>query len=118
MADPSGWEAFYRVVRRIPRGRVATYGGVAAIAGQPRSARHVGFALAALRDTRTKHSVPWHRVLGGRGRGFAAVAIKDPTGGALQRELLERERVVFDERDRVDLAKYGWTPRTRERAKR
>ena len=42
------WEVFYRVVRQIPAGRVATYGIVAGLAGHPRSARHVGFALAAL----------------------------------------------------------------------
>jgi alkylated DNA nucleotide flippase Atl1 len=42
------WASFYRIVRRIPRGRVATYAQVAMLAGRPRSARHVGYALAAL----------------------------------------------------------------------
>jgi methylated-DNA-protein-cysteine methyltransferase-like protein len=113
-ALPDGWAAFYRVVRSIPRGRVTTYGAVAALAGRPRYARHVGFALTALRG-RSAGAVPWQRVLGARSRGFAVVCIRDPVGGALQRELLEREGVVFDERGRVDLARFGWHPRRRHR---
>lgn len=107
-SKPDGWEVFYRVVRKIPRGKVLTYGGVAERAGRPRSARHVGFALAALRDAKESRGIPWQRVLGGRGKGFAAVAIRDPVGGALQRELLERESVEFDERGQVDLTRFGW----------
>jgi methylated-DNA-protein-cysteine methyltransferase related protein len=104
--QPEGWAEYYRLIRRIPRGRVATYGAIASLAGRPRSARHVGFALAALvGDTR---GVPWHRVMGGRGRGHAGIAIRNPMGGALQRELLEAEGVQFDARDRVDLARFGW----------
>jgi methylated-DNA-protein-cysteine methyltransferase-like protein len=90
---------------------VTTYGAVAALAGRPRAARHVGFALAALRGT--QHDVPWQRVLGARSRAFAVVSIRDPVGGALQRELLEREGVRFDERGRVALDEFGWRPRTR-----
>src|SRR5512142_588321 len=73
---PAGWEAIYAVVRRIPRGRVTTYGAVASILGKPRGARQVGYALAALRGAR--HDVPWQRVLGARPRGRAAVSILDP----------------------------------------
>jgi methylated-DNA-protein-cysteine methyltransferase-like protein len=112
---PSGWATYYRIVRRIPRGRVATYGDVALAAGKPRGARQVGFALAALRGTR--HDVPWQRVLGARPRGHAAVSILDPMGAAVQRKLLEDEGVRFDERDRIDLARYGW-PRRRRAAPR
>lgn len=103
---PAGWSGYYRIVRRIPRGRVATYGEVALAAGKPRAARHVGFALAALRGAR--HDVPWQRVLGARPRGHAAVSILDPIGAAMQRKLLEGEGVRFDERGRIDLARYGW----------
>lgn len=106
---PSGWSAFYAVVRRIPRGRVTTYGAVAALAGKPRAARQVGFALAALRGA--KHRVPWQRVLGARPRGRAAVTILDPMGAAVQRTLLEREGVRFDARGLVSLERYGWAPR-------
>jgi len=103
---PPGWARFYRVIRAIPRGRVATYGAIAALAGEPRSARQVGFALAALVGPRS--DVPWQRVLGARGRGFAAITIQDPGSAARQRALLEAEGVVFDARQRVELAVYGW----------
>src|SRR5512136_1247455 len=100
---PRGWSAFYRIVSRIPRGKVATYGSVALLAGRPRAARHVGYALSALRGSR--HRVPWQRVLGARARGFAAVSILDPVGAALQRALLEKEGVAFDPRGRVALTR-------------
>ncbi len=113
MRTGKGWDRFYRVIARIPRGKVATYSQVAAWSGAPRSARHVGYALAALHAT--GHAIPWQRVLGARPRGHAAVTIKDPLGAALQRRLLEREGVRFDSRERVVLATYGWTgPRRRK----
>lgn len=56
----------YEVVRRVPAGRVTTYGDVATILGSPRVARHVGWALAALMDATT--DVPWHRVINAQGR--------------------------------------------------
>jgi methylated-DNA-protein-cysteine methyltransferase-like protein len=107
---PAGWSRFYRIVRRIPRGRVATYGDVALAAGKPHGARQVGYALAALRGAR--HAVPWQRVLGARARRYAAISILDPVGAAVQRELLEAEGIRFDDRGRVDLARFGW-PRRR-----
>ena len=111
-----GWEAYYRVIRRIPRGRVATYGQVALLAGRPRAARHVGFALAALRGGR--HRIPWQRVLGARSRAWGAISILDPMGAAMQRLLLEREGVELDARGRVSLARFGWSPRGPRRARR
>jgi methylated-DNA-protein-cysteine methyltransferase related protein len=109
MPLPKGWTVFYRVVRRIPRGRIATYGQVALVAGKPRAARQVGYALAALRGT--KHRIPWQRVLGARPGKRAAVTILDPMGAAVQRALLEREGVRFDARGFVSLEQYGWKPR-------
>ncbi len=109
--SPRGWSAYYRIVSRIPRGKVATYGAVAMLAGHPRAARHVGYALSALRGS--LHRIPWQRVLGARTRGFAAVSILDPVGAALQRALLEKEGVAFDARGRVELARFGWRPRRR-----
>ena len=100
------FEPFYRVARRIPRGRVATYGQVAALAGRPRGARLCGYALSALRAT--VHDVPWQRVLGARGAGRAGISLRDPVGAAAQRALLEREGVVLDARGRVDLRRFGW----------
>ncbi len=108
---PAGWTGYYRVVRRIPRGRVATYGDVARVAGKPHGARQVGYALAALRGAR--HDVPWQRVLGARARGFAAVSILDPVGAAVQQRLLEAEGIRFDARGRVDLGRVGWPRRWR-----
>lgn len=105
---PAGWSHYYRIVRRIPRGRVSTYGAVALLAGKPRAARQVGFAMAALRGT--KHDVPWQRVLGARPRGYAAISILDPMGAAVQRALLEGEGVTFDAKGRVALARHGWPP--------
>ncbi len=109
MAGPSGWDAYYRIVRRIPRGKVATYAQVALLAGRPRAARHVGFALAALRGT--SHRIPWQRVLGKRSARWAAISILDPMGAAAQRDRLEHEGVTVDERGRVSLDDFGWRPR-------
>jgi methylated-DNA-protein-cysteine methyltransferase-like protein len=110
---PSGWSLYYRIVRRIPRGRVATYGEIAAAAGKPRAARSVGYALAALRGT--VHDVPWQRVLGARPRAMAAISILDPMGAAVQRKLLEAEGIEFDERGRVALERHGWRRRAPSR---
>jgi methylated-DNA-protein-cysteine methyltransferase-like protein len=100
------FEPFYRVARRIPRGKVATYGQIAALAGRPRGARLCGYALSALRGT--AHDVPWQRVLGARGAGRAGISLRDPVGAAAQRALLEREGVEVDARGRVELGRFGW----------
>lgn len=104
----SWWDDFYRVVRLIPRGRVTTYGVVAELGGHPRSARHVGFAMAALKDTRKHRDVPWQRVLGASPGRRAHVTIRDPLGGAMQRAILEKEGVTFDARGRIELDRFGW----------
>jgi methylated-DNA-protein-cysteine methyltransferase-like protein len=103
----SGWERIYAVVRRIPRGRVATYGDVAALAGMPGRAREVGYALHALEAAT---DVPWQRVINARGEVSAR---GDPAAARMQRALLEREGVVFGPGGRVDLAAHGWRPRSR-----
>jgi methylated-DNA-protein-cysteine methyltransferase-like protein len=99
----SPYQRIYRVVARIPRGRVATYGQVADLAGLARGARQVGYALAALRDDSGR--IPWHRVLNARGETTTRY---QPDFKALQRELLESEGVVFDANGRVSLQKYQW----------
>ncbi len=110
---PPGWSRYYRVVARIPRGRVTTYGEVARLAGRPRGARQVGYALAALRGA--VHALPWHRVLGKRPGDFAGISLLDAVGAAAQQELLAREGVELDGRGRVPLARFGWRPRARKR---
>ena len=87
------------VVRLVPPGTVTTYGTIAACLGSPRVARHVGWALAAVRDP----DVPWHRVVNAQGR----VAFKgDLVRAAEQRRRLEAEGVVFDRGDRIDLRRF------------
>jgi methylated-DNA-protein-cysteine methyltransferase-like protein len=100
-----GWERVYAVVRRIPRGRVATYGHVAQLAGMPGRARQVGYALHALDAT---SDVPWQRVINARGEVSAR---GEPAAARVQRALLECEGVVFGPAGRVDLAAHGWRPR-------
>jgi methylated-DNA-protein-cysteine methyltransferase-like protein len=95
-------QAVWAMVRRIPHGRTASYGAVAAWLGAPRAARGVGYALAALTD---ENDVPWWRVLNRRGE----VSIRGKPGlPALQRALLEAEGVVFDHHGRVDFSRFGW----------
>jgi methylated-DNA-protein-cysteine methyltransferase-like protein len=84
------------VVRRIPRGRVATYGEVAAKAGFPHAPRLAGYALYALPEGTP---LPWHRVVGAGGR--LTLARLSPDGALTQRMRLEREGVKFDARGRV-----------------
>ena len=91
------------VVRRIPRGQVATYGQVAALAGFPHAPRLAGYALHALPEGTP---VPWHRVVGAGGR--LSLARLSPDGALTQRLRLEREGVRFDARGRVDLARHRW----------
>jgi methylated-DNA-protein-cysteine methyltransferase-like protein len=93
------------VVRRIPRGRVATYGQVAERAGLGAQARLVGYALAALPD---ESAVPWHRVVNAQGRVSAR---SEPGADAWQRVRLESEGIRFDSRGRLDLERYRWRPR-------
>src|SRR5688572_5271069 len=95
----------YSLVREIPRGRVLSYGAVAALVGKRRAARGVGQALATLPDD---SDVPWWRVLNSRGeislRGVGSIE-------RLQRTLLEREGVKFDSAGRVDWDRFGWDGR-------
>jgi methylated-DNA-protein-cysteine methyltransferase related protein len=92
------------VVERIPPGRVATYGQVAALAGLPGRARQVGYALHALPE---RSAVPWHRVINARGEVSPRT---EPGWEGYQRHLLEEEDVVFDAHGRVDLDRFGWEP--------
>ncbi len=93
----------YSVVAMIPYGRVATYGQVAALAGAPRHARQVGYALY---DLPSGASLPWHRVINARGEVSPR---SEPGWDAYQRQLLEAEGVEL-RRDRIDLARYRWEP--------
>lgn len=100
MVGVSTFELIYEKVKLIPRGKVATYGYIAAMAGNPRWARVVGYALHVNPDP---EHIPCHRVVNRYGQVSSAFAFG---GGNRQRELLEAEGVVFDENGRVDLDKY------------
>ena len=101
---PSFFDRVYAVVRQIPRGKVASYGQIAALLGHPGAARTVGWALNALRDSDIDN-VPWQRVINSYGR--ISISRAD-LSAELQRALLEEEGVEFDSRGYVDLSRYGW----------
>lgn len=95
--------AICAVIRRIPKGWVATYGQVAAMAGLPRRARLVGTVLQQL-DPATK--IPWHRVV--NAKGAVSYSPSRNGGDALQRRLLEEEGVEFDDKNRFNLERFRW----------
>jgi methylated-DNA-protein-cysteine methyltransferase-like protein len=99
-------------VARIPQGRVATYGQVAALAGLPRHAREVGRVLAGLP---AGSRLPWQRVINAAGRPSPRGVLADE---GHQRRCLEAEGVEFDARGRVDLERFGWDPDRRQPARR
>jgi methylated-DNA-protein-cysteine methyltransferase-like protein len=95
------YERIYRVVRQIPRGKVATYGQIAKIVDRC-TARMVGYAMTALRG---RTDVPWQRIINSKGE----ISARSRGDGALrQRKLLEREGICFDLRGRLDLGKVRW----------
>ena len=96
----------YAVIRRIPPGKVATYGQVAALAGLPGRARQVG---ASLRDLPDGSDVPWQRVINAQGTISARPGHLGMAEG-YQRHLLEEEGVELDERGRIDFERFRWDP--------
>ena len=100
MREEELYERVYTVVRLVPPGQVATYGQVAAVVGPPCDAREVGGAMAALHYQRVDSPVPWQRVINAQG--------KVSTKGLEQQHLLEEEGVVFDDKGRTDLGRFGW----------
>jgi methylated-DNA-protein-cysteine methyltransferase related protein len=102
ISDETFVERVRAVVREIPVGRVASYGGVAMAAGRSGAARAVGRALATLPEG---SDVPWWRVVNWRGE----IAIpRSGHAAPLQRALLAEEGVGFDAAGRADMASFGW----------
>ncbi len=99
----ANYERIYAVVKRVPKGRVATYGQIAALAGLPGHARQVGYAL---NKTPAGRRLPWHRVLGAGGK----ISLEG-AGGMEQRLRLAAEGVTVNAAGRVLLARYQWQPR-------
>jgi methylated-DNA-protein-cysteine methyltransferase-like protein len=94
----------WKLVRKIPRGRVASYGQLATMLGKPRKARHVGYALHRTPDEMV---LPWHRVINAQGKiSFSA----ESQAYLLQKAMLEAEEITFENGDRIDFDRYGWRP--------
>lgn len=98
------YDRIYAMVRRIPPGKVITYGRVAELVGGC-SARMVGYAMAALKRGHIP-DVPWQRVINAKGQ----ISVHgDGVGNAMQRVILEEEGVEFDANDRIDFTRFGWS---------
>lgn len=101
----TSYQRIYAVVRRIPKGRVATYGQVALLAGMPRHARLAGYALNALPEGTT---LPWHRVV--NAKGMVSRRTDGRGHDTMQQLLLSREGVRFINGS-ISLTRYQWRPR-------
>ena len=98
----SVFKRIYDVVCQIPKGKVATYGTVALMAGNPRWARVVGYAL---HHNPAPGVIPCHRVVNREGKVADSFVFG---GGDIQRQMLEAEGVIFETDGHIDLNKYGW----------
>lgn len=95
-----------RALKRIPKGRVATYGQISELAGSPRGARQV---VRILHSSSDSEQLPWHRVINREGK----ISLKRGQGFELQRALLEAEGVFVSASGHIDLKRYQWRPRVR-----
>jgi methylated-DNA-protein-cysteine methyltransferase related protein len=99
------FEKIYRIVLKIPRGRVMTYGQIARLLEERYSPRLVGWAMHA--TPQDERSIPWHRVINSKGAiSTGRIIIQEPQ---LQQYLLEAEGVIFDARGHCDLSVYQWS---------
>jgi methylated-DNA-protein-cysteine methyltransferase related protein len=103
-------ERVYKIVERIPKGRVMTYGQIAEILGEGYTPRTVGFVMHAANEEKT----PWQRVINSQGACSTTRVILPPDK---QQRMLEAEGIIFDARGRCDLKRYRWTPEEVEQAK-
>jgi len=99
------WKLLYKLVKKIPRGRVATYGQIAKASKLRGGARAAGRAMAACPSGQ---GIPWHRVVGADGR----LLLREPNV-ALQRKLLENEGLVVSEKRILDFSSHQWHPKKR-----
>lgn len=101
----SAYDAIYAIVQQIPKGQVATYGQVAALAGMAGQARLVGYALYRVTEDL---EVPWHRVINAKGE-ISQSPFRHGDDD-LQRVLLEQEGIQFSPEGKVSLQQYRWQP--------
>lgn len=97
-------ERILSVLKRIPKGKVASYGQIAALAGSPRGARQVVRTLHALSD---KEKLPWHRVVDRNGR----ISLPMEGHGSHQAALLRKEKVAVSQRGAIPMEIHGWNPK-------
>jgi len=108
MSSGNFYESVYGVVRRIPAGKVSSYGRIAAILGAPKAARAVGYALRALKDKvgdPQYDDIPWQRVIGHSGQ---ITIVNRNYGASLQADLLRQEGIEVNDSLKVDMEKYVW----------
>ncbi len=96
------------ILKQIPRGKVATYGQIAALAGNPRAARQV---VRILHSSSDKDKLPWHRVVNGQRK----IGLPPGSGYELQQSMLKREGVTFGIGDRIDFERFQWRPQANSR---
>jgi methylated-DNA-protein-cysteine methyltransferase-like protein len=101
--DTSFFSRAVGVMRSIPKGKVATYGLVATLAGNRRAAREVAYILHSSSE---KHGLPWHRVVNSKG----GISLKPGHGYEDQKMLLEKEGVIFRDDGTIDLKRFMWQP--------
>lgn len=105
MPEPDPLREIWKVVRAIPRGRVATYGQVAELAGLANGHRRVARAMRVC-----PNSLPWQRVVGRKDARRGKIGIQDPEHASEQRARLEAEKIRFDAAGFIPLRAYGWLP--------
>jgi len=107
---PAGTETFtqraIKAIKTVPRGKVATYGLIALVAGNPRGSRQVAWILHAVTE---KEELPWHRLINSQGK----ISLPKGAGYETQKELLVEEGIAFDRDDRIDLDRFLWQPGVR-----
>ena len=96
-------ERIIETVKKIPRGKVSTYGNIAAMAGNPRAARQV---VRALHTASEKEKLPWYRVVNREGK----ISLKPGQGYELQKAMLEKEGIKFGLNGAIDMKKHAWEP--------
>lgn len=90
-----------KTIRKVPKGKVSTYGQIAARAGNPQAARQV---VRILNIYSEKESLPWHRIINSQGK----ISLKPGSGYEMQKSMLESEGIIFGKGDKIDFEKYLW----------
>jgi methylated-DNA-protein-cysteine methyltransferase-like protein len=101
-------QSVIKIIKKIPRGKVATYGQIAALAGSPMAARQV---VRILHSCSSKYKLPWHRIINSRG----LISLPRRRGYETQRMLLKKEGIKFGKNDLINLSQFLWSPTPKRR---